>query len=62
MKFPVQTQPQVQTREVSQVKTQTLAKQKEVIQPPFTKPTTDRSIGQMPDKCKAKGSNSATFY
>ena len=49
MKIPVQTQPQVQTREVSPVNEQTLPKQKEGIQTPSTKPTTDRSIGHMPE-------------
>ena len=44
MKIPVQTQPQIQTSGVYQVKEQTLPKQKEGIQPPFTEQTTDRSI------------------
>ena len=49
MKAPIQVQTQVQPREVSQIKVQTLPKQKEGIQTPLTKPTTDRQIGQMPE-------------
>ena len=49
MKAPIQVQTQVQPREVSQIKGQTLSKQKESIQTPLTKPTTDRIIGQMPE-------------
>ena len=49
MKCPVQTQPQIQTSGINQVKEHTLSKQKEGIQPPLTKPTTDRSIGHMPE-------------
>ena len=48
MKIPVQTQPLIQSRNVSQVKEQTLPKQKEGILTPPTKLTTDRSIGQIP--------------
>ena len=51
MKIPVQIQPQIQTSGVDQVKEQTLPKQKEVVQPPLTKSTTDRSIGHMPETC-----------
>ena len=47
MKIPVQIQPQIQTSGVNQVKEQGLSKQKEVIQPPLTKSTTDRSTGHM---------------
>ena len=47
MKIPVQIQPQIQTSGVDQVKEQTLPKQTEVVQPPLTKLTTDRSIGHM---------------
>ena len=42
---------QAQPRDVSQIKEQTLPKQKEGIQTPLTKPTTDRHIGQMPETC-----------
>ena len=42
---------QVQPRDVSQIKDQTLSKQKEGIQTPLTKPTTDRHIGQRPETC-----------
>ena len=45
MKIPMQMQPQIQTSGVDQVKEQTLPKQKEVVKPPLTKLTTDRSIG-----------------
>ena len=48
MKAPTQGQTQVQPRDVSQIKDQTLPKQTEGIQTPSTKPTTDRLIGQMP--------------
>ena len=51
MKTPVQVQPQLQPREVSQIKEHTIPKQKEGIQTPLTKPTTDRFIGQMPETC-----------
>ena len=51
MKIPVQTQTQMQTGGVDQVKEQTSPKRKEVIQPPLTKSTTDRSIGHMPETC-----------
>ena len=51
MKIPVQTQPQIQTGRVNQVKEQTLPKQKGGIQPTLTKPITDRSIGHMPETC-----------
>ena len=44
-------QTQVQPRDVSQVKEQALPKQKEGIQTPLTKPTTDRHIGQIPETC-----------
>ena len=47
----MQIQTQIQTSGVDQVKEQTLSKQKEVIQPPLTKSTTDRSIGHMPETC-----------
>ena len=47
----MQIQPQIQTSGVDQVKEQTLPKQKEVIQPPLTKLTTDRSTGRMPEIC-----------
>ena len=47
--MPVQTQPQIQTTGADHVKEQTLPMQKEVIQPPLTKSTTDRSIGHMPE-------------
>ena len=40
---------QVQPRDVSQIKDQTLSKQKEGIQTPFTEPTTDRHIKQRPN-------------
>ena len=49
MKIPIQAQPLIQTSMVNQVKEQTLPKQKEVIQPPLTMPTTDRSIGHVPE-------------
>ena len=49
MKISVQIQPQIQTSGVDQVKDQTLPKQKEVIQPPLSKSTTDISIGHMPE-------------
>ena len=48
MKIPVQIQPQIQTSGVDQVQEQTIPKQKEVVQPPLTKLTTDRFIGHMP--------------
>ena len=51
MKTPVQIQPQIQNRELSQIKEQTLSKQKEGIQTPLTKPTTDRHIEQLPETC-----------
>ena len=51
MKIPMQIQPQLQTSGVDQVKEQTLPKQKEVVQPPLTKVTTDRPIGHMPETC-----------
>ena len=44
-------QTQVQPRDVSQIKEQTLSKKKEGIQTPFTKPTANRHIGQMPETC-----------
>ena len=44
MKTPVQVQPQLQPREVSQIKEHTIPKQKEGIQTPLTKP-------QKPDPC-----------
>ena len=47
MKIPVQTQPQIHTSGVNQVKEQTLPKQKEGIQPPLTKQATDRSKGHI---------------
>ena len=50
-KIPVQTLPLIQTSGVDPVKEQTLPKQKEVIQPPLTKPNTGRSIGHMPETC-----------
>ena len=50
-KLPVQIQPLIQTSGVNQVKEQTLPKQNEVIQPPLTKWTTDRSIGHMAETC-----------
>ena len=40
---------QVLPRDVSQIKEQTLPKQKEGLKIPFTKPTTDRHLGQMPE-------------
>ena len=49
MKIPIQTPSLIQTSGVNPVKEQTLQKQKEVIQPPLTKPTTARSIGHMPE-------------
>ena len=49
MKISVQIQPQIQTSGVDQVKEQTLPKQKEEIQPPLTRSTTDRPIGHMPE-------------
>ena len=49
MKIPVQIQSQIQTSGGDQVKEQTLPKQKEVVQPPLTKLSTDRSIGHMPE-------------
>ena len=55
MKIPMQMQPQIQTSEVEQVKEQTLPKQKEVVQPPLNKSTTDRSIGHMPETCIVPG-------
>ena len=48
----MQTQTQIQTSGVDQVKEQTLPKQKEVIQPPLTRLTTDRSIGHMSETCR----------
>ena len=48
MKIPVQIQTQIQASGVDQVQEQTLPKQKEVVQPPLTKPTRDKSIGHMP--------------
>ena len=47
----MQIQLQIQTSGIDQVKEQTLQKQKEVVHPPLTKPTTDRSIGHMPETC-----------
>ena len=49
MKIHVQIQPQIQTSRVDQVKEQALPKQKEVVQPPLTKLTIDRSMGHMPE-------------
>ena len=49
MKIPVIIQLQKQISGVKQVKEETLPKQKEGIQPPLTAPTTDRSIGHMPE-------------
>ena len=49
MKIPVQTQQLIQTGGVNQVEEHTSPKQKEGIQPPLTKPSTDRSIGHMPE-------------
>ena len=51
MKAPLQVQMQVQPRDVSQIKEQSLSKQKEGIQTPLTKPTTDRHIEQRPETC-----------
>ena len=51
MKILVQIQPQIQTSVLDQVKEQTLPKQKEVMQPPLTKSTIDRSTGHMPETC-----------
>ena len=51
MKASTHGQPQVQSRKISQIKEQTLSKQKEGIQIPLTKPTTDRLIGQLPETC-----------
>ena len=51
IKIPVQTQPQIQTSGVNQVKEKTLSKQEEGVQPPLTKPTTGRSIGHVPEIC-----------
>ena len=50
-KMKVPTQMQVQPRDVSQIKEQNLSKQKEGIQTPLTKPTTDRHIEQRPKTC-----------
>ena len=50
-KTAVQIQPQVQTREVNEIKEQTLPKQKEGIQTPLNKPTTERFIEQLPKTC-----------
>ena len=41
MKAPIQVQTQVQSRNVTQIKEQSLPKQKEGIQMPLTKPTSD---------------------
>ena len=51
MKISVEIPPLIQTSGVNPIREQTLPKQKEVIQPPSTKPTTDRSIGHMPETC-----------
>ena len=51
MKSPIQLQVQVQPRDVSQIKEQTLPKQKEAMQTPLIKPTTDRHIGKRPQTC-----------
>ena len=51
LKNAVQTQTQILTSGVDQVKEQKLPKQKDVIQPPLTELTTDRSIGHMPETC-----------
>ena len=51
MKAPVHIQPHDQPREIGQIKEQTLSKQKEGIQTPLTKSTTERLIGQMPENC-----------
>ena len=48
MKTPVQIPPLTQSSRVNPVKEQTLPEQKEVIQPPLTKPTTNR---HMPETC-----------
>ena len=48
---PIQGQTQVKSKDVSQIKEQTLPKQKESVQTPLTKLTTDRLIGQMPEAC-----------
>ena len=42
---------QVQSRNVSQIKEQTLSKQREGLQAPLSKPTTDRHIEQRPETC-----------
>ena len=42
---------QVQPRDGSQIKEQTLSKQKEGMQTYLTKPTTDRHIDQRPETC-----------
>ena len=42
---------EVQLRDVSQIKEQTLPKQKEGIQTPLTKPATDRHIEQRLETC-----------
>ena len=47
----MQIQPPIQASRVDQVQEQTLPKQKEVMQPPLTKSTTDRSIGRVPETC-----------
>ena len=39
----------MQSREVSEIKEQTLPKQKEGMQTPLSKPTTERHIGQRPE-------------
>ena len=50
-KAPIQVQTQVQSRNVNPIKEQTLLMQKEGIQTPLTKPTTNRHIGQRPEHC-----------
>ena len=49
MTIPVQIQPQIQTSGGDQVKEQILPKPKEVMQPPLSMLTTDRSTGHMPE-------------
>ena len=51
MKTPVQMQPQLQTIKISQIKEQSLPKQKEGIQTPLTNLTTDRHLEHLPEMC-----------
>ena len=51
MGAPTQVQMQVQSRNVNQIKEQTLSMQKKGIQTPISKPTTAKHIGQRTETC-----------